>query len=61
MGPEFDPDLAPGDAEVGVVPGGFAEEADGVDEHQGRRPAVGEVFAADPAVFEVPAGEPRPR
>src|SRR5581483_10953758 len=54
VGLELDPDLAPGDGEVGVVPGGLGEVADGVDQHQRDRPAAGVVLAAQPAVFQVP-------
>src|SRR5947209_6724255 len=32
---ELDPDLAPGHGQVGMMPGGFAEVANGVDQQQG--------------------------
>src|SRR5262245_53827406 len=54
VGLELDPELAPGDGEIGVVPGGFAQVADGVCEHQRGGPAVGVVLAAEPAVFQIP-------
>src|SRR3954465_2442279 len=54
---ELDPELAPGDREVGVVIGRLADVADGVHRHQRARPAVGVVLAPQPAVLEVPARE----
>ena len=53
---QLDPDLTPCDRQVGVVPGRFAQVANGVDEHERGRPAVGAVLAAQPAaiLFEVP-------
>src|SRR5262249_38185404 len=46
------------DRQVGVVPRRLAQKADGVDQHQRRRPAVGVVLAAQPAlVVEVPFGQ----
>src|SRR5262249_8032457 len=54
---ELDPELAPRHREVGVVVGRLADEADGVDHHQCRGPAVGVVLAPQPAVLEVPAVE----
>src|SRR4051794_40770544 len=57
MRTQLDPQLAPGHRQVGVMPRLLAQVADGVDEHQGRRPAVGVVLAADPAVREVPGVE----
>src|SRR3954469_4774884 len=57
VGLELDPQLAPGDGQVGVVVGGLANVADSVNGHQGLRPAVGVVLAAEPALFQVPPGQ----
>src|SRR5260221_747344 len=54
---QLDPEFAPGHLEIGMVVGRLAEEADGVDQHQRRRPAVGAELAADPAFLERPAGK----
>src|SRR6266478_3963774 len=54
---QLDPELPPGDLEVGMVVGRLAEEADGVDQHQRGRPAVRAVLAAQPAVLELPTGK----
>src|SRR5829696_8663933 len=51
---QLDPQLAPRHGEVGVVVGGLAHEADGVDDHERRRPAVGVVLAPDPVALQVP-------
>src|SRR5437870_4874772 len=51
---QLDPHLAPGDGQVGMVPGGLAEVTDGIGEHERRGPAVRVIFAAQPAVFQVP-------
>src|SRR3954470_6921262 len=51
---QLHPELAPGDGQVGVVPGRLAQVADGVDEHQRARPAVSGVLAPQPAALEVP-------
>src|SRR5262249_54449097 len=57
VGLELDPELSPGDREIGVMIRGLAEVADRVCQHQRRRPAIGVVLAADPAVLEVPVGQ----
>ncbi len=51
----LDPGVRGGD--VGMVPGGLGEMADGVDHHQRALPAIGLVFAPDPAVLEIPMGQ----
>src|SRR6201999_2651112 len=57
----LDPGIGGGD--VGMVPGGLGEMADGVDHHQRALPAMRLVLAPDPAVLVPPmwqlAGEPR--
>ena len=55
---ELHPEFAPGHRQVGVMPGGLAQVADRVHRHERLRPAIGVVLAAEPAVFEIPAGEP---
>src|SRR5262249_5166471 len=47
---ELHPELAPGNGEVGVVIRRLAQIADGVGEHERGGPAVGVVFAAQPAL-----------
>src|SRR6266446_3692706 len=48
VGLELDPDLPPGDLEVGMVIGRLAQKADRIDQHQCGRPPVGAEFAAYP-------------
>jgi hypothetical protein len=55
---QLHPHLAPGDAQIGVVPRRLAQVADQVHQHQRRRPAVGGVLAANPAVLEMPLRQP---
>ena len=45
------PDLSLGDAQVGVVPGGLGEVADGGDEHQRDRPADDPKLSLAPTMF----------
>src|SRR5262249_53442299 len=51
------PDLAPGDGQVGVMPGRLRVVTDQVDDHERRLPAGGRVLAPQPAVFEIPLRE----
>src|SRR6478752_3026737 len=50
--PDLDPGI--GGGVVGMMPGGLGEMADGIDHHQRALPAVGLVFASDPAAFKIP-------
>src|ERR671919_2240828 len=54
---ELHPQLAPGHRQVGVMVGRLGQVADGVDEHERRRPAVGVVLAPQPPAVDVPAVE----
>ena len=57
VGGQLDPQLAPGDVQVGVMTGGLTQVTDQVDGHQGGGPAVGVELAADPGILVVPLAQ----
>src|SRR5436309_1212032 len=56
-GRPLDHHTPPRHSEIGMVVRRLRAVADGVDEHERRRPTIGLVDASDPAVFEVPPGQ----